>query len=132
MLNLENESLLFKSNEAGDATGEFYEGIFEVRKVLTPAQKSMADFERRAFLGNPAASEDIDPQVAELAFAIGQIKARVVKGPKWFHDSNGLKNFLDQNVMIQLANEILEVELKFKKDLKEKAEQAKAALAAKV
>jgi proline dehydrogenase len=125
MFELANEQVYFKSSEPGDVTSEMYEGVFEVRKVLTPAQKSMADFERRAFLGNPGSNEDIDREVAELAFAIGQLKVRVVKGPKWFSESNGLKTFLDQNILIELTKQVLEVELKFKTDLKAKADKAK-------
>lgn len=125
MFELSNEQVYFKSENPGDVTGETYEGVFEVRKVLTPAQKSMADFERRAFLGNPGNNEDIDPEVAELAFAIGQLKVRVVKGPKWFTESNGLKNFLDQNILIALTKQVLEVELTFKTELKAKADKAK-------
>ncbi len=128
MFELSNEQIVFKASEAGDATGEWFEGVFEVRKVLTPAQKSVADFERRAFLGNPTNGEDIDKEVAELAFAVGQLKVRVVKGPKWFNDSNSLKNFLDQNVLIELTRQVLEVELKFKQDLRDKAQKAKETL----
>jgi hypothetical protein len=128
MFELSNEQLYFKSTEPGNVTGEVYEGVFEVRKVLTPTQKSMADFERRAFLGNPGTNEDIDPEVAELAFAIGQLKVRIVKGPKWFTESNGLKSFLDQNVLIELTKQVLEIELKFKTDLKAKADKAKQSL----
>lgn len=127
MFELENQQVFFEPT-VGEVTGESYDGTFEVRRVLTPAQKSMADFERRAFLGNPASNEDIDAEVAELAFAIGQLKVRVVKGPKWFQESNGLKNFLDQNVLVALTKEILEVEFKFKKELKEKAQKAKESL----
>lgn len=128
MFELENAQVFFKSSEPGDVSGEMYEGLFEVRKVLTPNQKSMADFERRTFLGNPGSNEDIDKEVAELAFAIGQLKVRVAKGPKWFNESNGLKNFLDQNILIELTKQVLEVEFNFKKDIKDKAQKAKETL----
>jgi len=126
-----NYSLMFQSKEPGNITGETYEGVFEIRRVLTPMQKAQADVERRAFLGNPVAGEDIDPEVAELGFAISQLKFRVVKGPKWYTESNNLKNFLDSNVLIELVNAVISVELDFKKELQEKALKAKENLTAK-
>ncbi len=128
MFELINETLLFQSKEAGNVTGQTYEGSFEVRKVLTPQQKAMADVERRAFLGNPSAGEEIDTEVAELGFAISQLKMRIVKAPKWYTESNNLKNFLDSNVLIELVNAVIQVELDFKANLRDKAQKAKELL----
>ncbi len=125
------ESVHFISAETGDVTGERYEGVFEVRKVLSPAQKALADKLRRDFLGNPLTDESIDNEVAELAYATSQVTVRVVKGPKWYSESNGLKNFLDQNILIELTKQILEIEFNFKQSLKEKAKKAREELTSK-
>ncbi len=122
------KQVIFNSKEPGSVSGEFYEGIFEVRKVLTPSQKAMADVERRNFLGNPERGAEIDPEVSELAFAISQLKVRVIKGPTWWNSSNGLKSFVDDNVLVELTNAVLQVELDFKAEIKAKAEAAKKAL----
>ncbi len=122
------QQIIFNSKEPGEVSGAHYEGVFEVRKVLTPSQKAMADQERRAFLGNPERGVEVDPEVSELAFAISQLKVRVIKGPKWWNDSLGLRNFIDQNVLVEIANAVLQVELDFKAEIKAKAEAAKKAL----
>jgi hypothetical protein len=128
MFDISTEQIVFESKEAGEVTGQMYQGTFEVRKILTPVQKSLADKERRDFLRNPKEGEAVDPELAELAFAISQLKLRVVKAPKWFEESNGLKNFLDYNVLYELVNHILAVEIDFKKSIEEKAQKAKEAL----
>ncbi len=128
MFELVNEQLFFESTEAGEISGEKYQGTFEVRKVLTPAQKAQADVERRNFLGNPLAGEAVDPETAELAFAISQLKVRIVKAPKWYQESNNLKNFIDNNVLVELVNKVIEIEINFKKSIKEKADKAKEQL----
>ena len=125
MFELLTEQLFFESTETGDITGEKYQGTFEVRKVLTPTQKAQADKIRRDFLGNPSIGESIDTETAELAFAIGQMQVRVIKSPKWYQESNNLKNFVDSNILIELVNKVIEVELNFKKSIRDKAEKAK-------
>ncbi len=130
MFELNAESFIFDPSEPGSVTGEKdrYTGTFEVRKCLNPQQKALADRERRAFLGHPLQNEAIDPEVAEFAYITSQLKVRVIKGPKWFMESDNLKNFLDENILIELANKVFNVELEFRKGIQEKAAKVKQEL----
>src|ERR1700722_18200529 len=99
-LSVQEVEFLFETT--GDLTGESYVGKFSARPILTFLQKSVADLERRNFLGNPQINESVDENTAATAFILSQLKVRLVKGPTWYQETNFLKDLLDENVAIEL------------------------------
>lgn len=126
MLSIEAEEFIFEG--VGEVTGEQYIGKFKIRPILTFLQKSAADFERRSFLGNPAATEAIDPDIAAQGYILAQIKARVIEGPTWFKETNFLKDLVDSNIAYEIYTKAAEHEVKYKQKIIDKAKKAKEEL----
>ena len=129
-MNLDLSPVTLNYDCEGDLTGTKFDGVFTVRPILGYTEKFDVDFDRRSLMGNPKVDEQVATEVQNLAFALSQLRLRVVTGPTWFSESQGLRiGWLDTNVVYDLLEKVMDIETKWRAALKEKAVAAKAALA---
>lgn len=132
----ENKDILLDGNTAtwemrleGDISGT-YTGTFKFRCYLTPMQKIAANREMRELLGSHmtmAAEHE-----ANLAFALTQLKHRVISAPPFWGASGVIPGDIpDSNVVIAVLDAAIAAELKYVEQLKQKKldsiDRAKAA-----
>lgn len=123
------EPITLTYSQKGELTEIDYIGTFSVRPKLSPLEVLECDRDRRELLGQPKNDEQVGGDATNLAICLSQLKARIVDGPSWWKDSFGLRfNFHDTNLIYDLFKQVVEVETKWKAELKKTAEEAKAKL----
>lgn len=119
---LENNKGLYELDQVGDIGGS-YKGTFEFRGYLNPIQYIAADREYRDLLGkNPALS---DPHADSLAYALVQLKYRIVKAPAFWHSDDSIFGggaTPDREIISLLLSAATEAEIKFRRSLIDKQE----------
>lgn len=109
----------------GDTTGEKYTGSFTVRLFLTPRQKLEISKIRNSIAPGITDSRTSDWQRAEV---MAQLMVRVEKAPKWWENSDGGADLVDENVVVDVFNAIVDAEAKARAKIKEAGETAKSKL----
>lgn len=102
-------------------------GLVKVKCILSPLEYINSDALYRELLGK------INPQLAseyvnQLAYAISQLKYRVIQAPEWFYSDNSLireGSHLDDNVLFYLLDKSVEAEQKFREGIEEKYNKAR-------
>lgn len=121
---LENNKAIYNLDQVGEIGGT-YKGIFEFRCFLNPVQYIAADREYRELLGsNPALS---DPHADSLAYALIQLKYRIVKAPPfWYSDETLIPggSTPDREIISLLLSAATEAEVKFRKSVLNKQEES--------
>lgn len=110
----------FHVDEAGDTTGLRYQGDFTVRAILNMGQKHALELEKtmlQADMKSPTAG------LSGISNVLAELRVRIVKGPKWWEDSEGGALIDDENILLTLYKEIIDAELAWKDELQEKTEQ---------
>ncbi|NJO48151.1 MAG: hypothetical protein HC840_00385 [Leptolyngbyaceae cyanobacterium RM2_2_4] len=124
---LERSDLIIEGNTAtwdlrldGDIHGT-YTGAFRFKCYLSPLQQIAADRERRELLGNqPLYASDHE---SFLAYALTQLKYRIVTAPPFWASSNPATlagDIADENVIAAVLDAALGAEIKYKSQLKKK------------
>jgi hypothetical protein len=65
------------------------------------------------------------PGLAAIATALSSMRVRIESGPSWWVDTEYGANIIDQNVIAELYNKCMDMEQKWKDELKASAEAAK-------
>ena len=133
MLNEQEEKSLGRSDlviEGNTATWEMkidgdihgtYRGAFRFKCYLSPLQQIAADRERRELLGaNPFSAGEHE---SFLAYALTQLKYRIVSAPPFWASSNPATlagDIADENVIAAVLDAALGSEMKYKTQLKKK------------
>lgn len=121
---LENNKALYEIDQVGDIGGS-YKGVFEFRCFLNPIQYIAADREYRDLLGkNPALS---DPHADSLAYALIQLKYRIIKAPPFWHSDDSVipgGAIPDRDIISLILAAATEAEVKFRKSLLDKQEES--------
>jgi hypothetical protein len=116
----------FTISVIGDVSGEKYEGSFKTKPVLTHAEQLGRDAIMRDLLGpNPLQAQNRPTSQAGI---LAECRVRLLDSPAFWKDSGGGLNLYDENVIVAVYDRILEIEEKFKKDIKDRAEKAKQSL----
>ncbi len=116
----------FQLEIEGDVTGHRYEGMFKTRPILTHSEQLTRDIIMRDLLGpNP---KDGSLRAVSQAGIIAEIRVRCVETPSWWKDSREGLGLYDENVLGTIYDKILEIDAKWKSDVKAKAEKAKTDL----
>ena len=111
----------------GDVTGHRYEGTFKSKPILTHAEQLARDIVTRDLLGpNP---KDGSIRAVSQASIIAEIRVRCVATPSGWKDARDGLGLYDENVIAVVYDKILEIDAKWKADVKAKAEEAKVKLA---
>jgi hypothetical protein len=125
------KDLLLENNKASyhfDQTGEIggtYRGVFEFRCYLNPVQYIAADKEYRDLLGSNAALAD--PHADNLAYALTQLKYRILKAPPFWYSEDSLfpgGSVPDREVISHILTAATEAELQYRTSLLSKQEEA--------
>jgi hypothetical protein len=111
--------------DQGDVNGT-YIGVFKFRCYLTPIQKLACGREYRELLGpSPAMATSQDDN---LAFALTQLKHRVISGPPFWQSSLQTTGYAgdlpDEVVLMHILDASISAEIKYKEQLKKKREEA--------
>lgn len=103
-----------------------YKGHFKVKCVLSPLDYIQSDATYRELLGktNPQFANDY---IAQLAYALSQLKYRIITNPSWFdNESNGIKGSnVDDNILLIVLEKAIEAEEMYRKGIEEKYKKAK-------
>jgi hypothetical protein len=103
-----------------------YKGHFKVKCVLSPLDYIQSDATYRELLGktNPQLA---DAYVSQLAYALSQLKYRIISNPSWFdNDVNGIKGSgVDDKILLFILDKTIEAEEQYRKGVEEKYEKAK-------
>jgi hypothetical protein len=128
---LERSDIAIEGNTAtwgmrieGDIHGT-YAGAFRFRCYLSPLQQIAADRERRELLGNTLVG--VDEHVSFLAYALTQLKYRIVTAPPFWTSANPATlagDIADENVIGAVLDAALGSEIKYKSQLKKKKLEA--------
>jgi len=102
--------------------GKKYDGQFTVLCSLNVGQKHMMELEKTRLLGNfPNPTDSLDG----IAIILSNLRAKLLDGPPWWMQSGGGYNIEDEDALVSLYRKVLDVEVKWKADLKEKAQKLK-------
>lgn len=109
-------------NIEGEDTGYQYTGDFTVKCSLTILEKQALELEKTRLLAdysNPT------PGLLGIAFTLSSLRAKIVKGPDWWKESNYGAQLRDENVFGVLMDELGKAEKEWREEIKKKALEAK-------
>jgi len=113
----------FEINIIGQSTKQTYLGEFKVICLLSPMSVLEADKLYRTLLGAEG-SLYASERAKNLAFALSQLKYRVVSSPPfWDNRKLGGSHIPDDNVIIEIINLAIEAEEKYLQEKEEEAEK---------
>ena len=127
----EGSKAFFDFSSVGDRTNTTYMGEFCVKCVLSPIDSLKADRLYRELIGsiNPhLASQD----AKNFAFALSQLKQRVLESPDFFKNREIDGGHLDSNVLIGIVNQAIEAEEEYKNLQDEKTKKIQEMLAKRI
>lgn len=115
----------------GEDTNTTYMGIFKVKTIVTPYDYIRADRLYRELLGQ------VNPHLASkeaqnYAFALSQLKVRVLESPDFFKNKDIDGAHLDRNILIQIINLAIDAQEEYKKTLTDKLKNMQKMLADKI
>lgn len=112
----------FDFDVVGEDTGMSYKGTFTAKCVLNTNDRHRRELEKtrlQADYQNPSVG------LSGIATALSSIRVRIETGPAWWVDTNYGGDIIDQNIILELYDKCLEMEQKWKDDLKAVSEAAK-------
>jgi hypothetical protein len=123
-LNFNNDgTATYELNMDGDISGS-YRGKFIFRCYLDPLSELAASRLFREIMG--VNSQEMPETEKYLAWALAQLKYRIVKAPPFWRTENSIVdgNIFDKNVIMHVLDMATEAELLYRKNLKKKKEEA--------
>jgi len=127
----EGSKAYFDFSSVGDRTNTTYMGEFCVKCVMSPMDHLKADRLYRELIGsiNPhLASQD----AKNYAFALSQLKQRVLESADFFKNRELDGSHLDSNVLIGIINKAIEAEEEYKEQQDEKTKKIQEMLAKRI
>lgn len=124
-----NETETFTLDLVGDQTGQKYFGTFECLKRVTHAKQLMRDRLVRELLG--PGGQDASIRAKNQAQIIAQLQVCLVKAPDWFKEARYGLDLVDDNVIGDLSDRVDDIQVRAFKEVQEKGEEARKALASK-
>lgn len=121
---IEGNTAVWNMRLDGDIHGT-YSGVFRFKCYLSPLQKIAADRERRELLG--AQYMFASEHESFLAFALTQLKQRIVSAPPFWNSQNPGSmggDIADENIISAVIDAALGAEIKYREQLKERKKQA--------
>jgi translation initiation factor 2B subunit (eIF-2B alpha/beta/delta family) len=108
-------------NLIGSINGS-YVGTFKFRAYLNPIQKLSASRMYRELLGN--SQLPASPTEDNLAFAISQLKHRIVEAPPFWSSGSDLGTIPDEEVLMSILDAAIASEIMYREDIKNKKQEA--------
>lgn len=118
----EGSKAFFEYSNIGDRSNTTFMGEFCVKCVMSPLDHLKADRLYRELIGS------VNPHLASqeaknFAFALSQLKQRVLEAPDFFKHSEIDGGHLDSNVLIDIINSAIEAEEEYKDQQDEKTKK---------
>lgn len=115
----------------GDLTNITYMGVFRCKTVISPLDHIKADRLYRELLGS------VNPHLASketqnYAFALSQLKVRLLEFPDFYRNKELDGAHLDSNVLIDLINKAIDAQEEYKKELADKLKRMQDMLAKRI
>lgn len=116
----------FFVNIEAAANKQTYQGQFKVKCVLSPLEYIQSDATYRELLGktNPQFATEY---VAQLAYALAQLKYRLMDSPSWYkNEVNGIDGSnVDDKILLHIFEKAIQCEEDYRKGMEERSKQAK-------
>jgi len=123
-MDLPKNDVTFNFKEQGATTGEEYVGEFTVISMMNVAQRYELELEKSRLIADFNNPTDGLTGIAEI---LSTLRTRIVDGPKWWRDSAGGFNIMDENILVSLYNRVLKAEDSWRDKLAAKGREAKEA-----
>lgn len=122
----DNDTATWTLSAIGDMRASTYIGKFRFKCFLNPTDKIAANREYRELLGaNPTLTPEHE---SLLAYALTQLKYRVVSAPPFWTQSVGSTSYAgdipDENIITTVLNAAIDSEVKYKNTIKKRTEEA--------
>jgi hypothetical protein len=95
--NLPKNEKTFSVDLTGEDTGQKYTGEFTVRCVLNMSGKHQLELEKTRLMADYA---NPSRGLAGIAISLATIRARIVKAPEWWAETDAGAEILDENVVL--------------------------------
>lgn len=119
-IDVDNAISTFRIDLVGINTQESYKGVFKVKCLLTPYDTIAADKLYRDLIGGKIS--EAHPHATSLAFALSQLKYRVIKYPPFWKNTQLLgSHIVDHNILMEVINIALYSQQEFLKMKKDEA-----------
>ena len=115
----------FFVKKEGAANKTSYSGMFKVKCVMSPMEYINSDSLYRKLLGesNPQYASDL---AGRMAYAIAQLKYRIMDCPDWFKSDNGMYGSnSEDNVLLYVFDKCVEAEMLYREGMEKRAKEAK-------
>ena len=119
--NLPKNERAFDVDVEGDTTGLKYKGQFTVKCVLNMAGKHALELEKTRLMADYA---NPSRGLVGIAVTLATIRAKIVEAPEWWKNADDGAEIIDENVILAIYDKCNEMEAKWRKELKGKAEEA--------
>lgn len=118
-ISIENDVATWTIKDEGAILGT-YHGTFKFRCYLTPVQQLNAGRDARAALGENSILAD--QHETFLAFALSQLKQRVISAPPfWYGDDSKVPGDIpDEDILTKILDAAINAEVKYKVQLKDR------------
>ena len=119
-MDLPSKEKTFAFEHTGETTGKKYDGQFTVLCVLSVGQKHALALEKTRLIANYMNPTD---DLAGIAVFLANVRAKVLSGPEWWHQSGGGATIDDEDALVVLYRKISEAEVEWKEELKKKTQK---------
>lgn len=121
----------FDYHGVGDRTNTTYMGVFRVKTIVSPMDMIRADRLYRELIGS------INPHMASketqnFAFALSQLKVRILEAPDFYKNNDLDGSHLDSNVLIDIINKAIDAEEDYKKQIDNKLKEMQELLSRRI
>lgn len=130
-IRIEGSKAYFDYHGVGKKTNDTYMGEFCVKTSLSPLDFLKADRLYRELIGS------VNPHLAtkeaqNFAFALSQLKYRIVEMPEFFKNKELDGGHLDSNVLIEIVNLAIEAEEAYQEEQERKIKEMQDMLASRI
>ena len=121
----------FDYHGVGDRTNTTYMGVFRVKTIVSPMDMIRADRLYRELIGS------VNPHMASketqnFAFALSQLKVRILEAPDFYKNSDLDGSHLDSNILIDIINKSIDAEEEYKKQIDNKLKEMQELLSKRI
>ena len=121
-MDLPKNERTFNFEGTGDATQAPYEGEFTVLCVPDMRARRAIEVEKSRLSADIANPTD---NLAGLSIILANLRVRILSGPRWWEESLGGFQIMDENILVMLYDKVLEQEDLWRASLRTKAKPKK-------
>lgn len=120
----------FTIDSEGIATKDTYRGTFTVKCMLSPLEFIKADRLYRQLVGDNVSSAH--PTARSNAFALSQLKFRIVKAPPFWQNDELAGGHVENNIIAEVMESAITAEEKYREQKQKEAEELQKILTDKI